>query len=620
MPVAWRLAGILAIGMGVVCGFGKSQAPPSPLSSSLKARVVAERLSLGEEVRIWVELTNEGAVVATVPALGMRMTGSGSGWRLEVFGKGVWAEVPWKAELWPPDSAVRIDGPAVEVRPGERALVCVVGSVEAIGTRGLKGGGEFRLVSAGAWGYAVTPDTRFARSRGEGKGGGSAATRESKPPVPEHFPELNPHAEYWPNGSGMETKFSGLDLANWDFFEALSAYDEASVRTALENRLNRQTNFSLRLVLAVELAQRGSEKGRQALLEAMGETNVQYYREWMEGLEKLGRMETSPEWVCRAMLGAVRDRRGVMETPLRVEEEEPTHLISEETGELIDSLGRKKYRPAVPDLMALAQNSDSSLQGSAIEALGEIGDRSAIDLVWQLVKAGRGSIKIESGTLGPDSYREGLRALVALGADGIEDELLTNIVHPDVIELLVKLKSDRGAAALRKIVGERRVKEVQGSNPETDRRTIERARLALVELQESDRVEGYGRLLRDASISGELRYEIIQKLEDEVEKGPGMGDRRIVPLLLQAAADNKGGFTSSAAIWCLSHFREARVIDGLIRLFSVKFVRPRVSKDAPDAIYVDIGDALEEITGQSFGSDGDAWRSWWATADRSRFK
>ena len=594
----------------------------SPAVNGLQARLATLVYDPGSISEAFLELRNAGAKPLTIPSLAVSTGNKEFLWHLQGGQGRDWKDIRWIARVGmtiiKPDGPKQKSEPPVVLRPRETALMEIDGYI----CDRREHPQQIRMVLhqsgtgpvAGWSGTLATPPVFAHRS----EVAIAAMTGLARAlPAPNYFPPLGRAKASLANGTGLESSFLLLWRSNWQLLLQLRLYPDAPIARELDKRLWTESNFPVQLLLAVEAAGRGSAEGKQFILRAR--KNLDYLRcqSALDALGALAEYDNAPDWVFDEMIAALEDQRHITDLPPDWAEGTSltVSLLGDEVSLLTFRLGHRKYRPAVPALIKLATNRDH--QRFAIEALGEIGDPAAAPALFAIVKNERANLYIFGSTLEPRIYDDALRALVNLKAEGVEEELLTNVVHTDIVKMLEQMEDARALPVLRQLVSAGKATPIKGSDAESDRSSVEAARIALATLEPGDSVPRYCALVQDRSLTEFTRGEAVRRLGEEKHIDP-----RAIPVLLTTAREDPSGTVVDNAIEVLGGFRDRAAVSGLIELFGSDHRGEREGKNAydPEMFRECIANSLNRITHQSFGVDAAAWRKWWSSQDQHVFR
>jgi len=210
-------------------------------------------------------------------------------------------------------------------------------------------------------------------------------------------------------------------------------------------------------------------------------------------------------------------------------------------------------------------------------ALGEMGDPKAIAPLIEALRAAK-----------DDQQPSIILALGQLRARAAVDPLVRLLPDEDAIVSLAMIGDTRAVAPLRNLEG-----------------TSAAARLALV------RIESPG--------SAKALLDLLSREKEADAQLPIIGaigetrDAVAVPVLVKLTHESPSGAVRGWSIRALGAIGSNAAIDELIALFEVDFTHTTAwlpTSDVNESFRREISGALEVATGQKFGADAVAWRTW----------
>jgi HEAT repeat protein len=543
---------------------------------------------------IFVALKNVGSKPLRVP------TGNRKGavfFELHAEGVGPWYRVQWNPE---PDNAG--DRPRVLLKPGQRALCYLAG---AFGARLRRNAYRVKItlrVKPGkekdAWqGTLETPVRRVKLN---------AAAFQSfagRLPLPDVIPRFSRVRYMGGNMSGSESQFRCLRISNWNLVRQLNLYRPVDVARRMEALMAAEKDVHMKLLLAAVAMGHGSAKGKAVLLECRKSTDMAVVLSTLGALGSvLSAGKKAPEWAIDEAIAALNDKRKVTKSRSTWLGPAVAYLAEEDAG-LPALLAHTRSRKAVPALMGLVK---AKARRSHISALGDLGDNRAVPVLMEVVRKQSKKASIFSGTLCPDSLEYAIRALGRLKAKEALPLLAKNLYHRVTVEALERIGDPSVLPALRKIVADKRPRQIKGSDDDSRKSCVGAAKIAIATLQGGDPIPRYIALLDDKSLGEFKRREIVWRLGRKP-------DPRAIPRLLKAAKSDPSGAVVDNAIGALGEFRYPAAVTGLIACFDADFKGKANWKYAhrPEMFREHIGGALQRITGMNFGVDKKLWLRWW---------
>jgi len=450
---------------------------------------------------------------------------------------------------------------------------------------------------------------------------------------PAIFPNLNPHGFMGGNMSGMESQLRQLEISNRELLNATRVFDPAGVRAEFERRMAAETDPVMKLLLAAVAAGLGSKPAARCLLEGLKDSEYDAVLNVHRALRGLIHQfdQNQPAWLWAMVEAALSDDRQVMQL------DKPNRALfrgyecsrnPQATGRgktnrasgtrfkisdlasreslLTWSLGRIKCTRSVSLLIEQVRETHS--QG-AIEALGRIGDKRAVPVLMEELKANRDKVEYRQNFgLGPPKFTKPMWALADLKATEAVDALMSCMQFPDVIEALERIGDRRVVPALQEIVQAdgKLIRDGNSLEPGLAGERLIKAKIALASLDESDPVGKLCELLNDKSFGEYDRHGVIRRLADR-------RDPRTIPFLIRAIKTDPSGGVVNQSITVLSVFKYKAAVEGLIDCFDADSEGKSVGKRAytPEMFRKDINQSLCEITGRRLGADKKQWQDWW---------
>lgn len=440
-----------------------------------------------------------------------------------------------------------------------------------------------------------------------------------KKPVPESFPAFSRKPQEIPNGSGDEPEIDGLVLANHALLGTLPEYDPAGMSALLESRmLAEKESIPLKLLLASEGANFGSEKGALCLLDYLTRTDYILIHNVHGALKHAlyayyDSKAKAPSWLVEMTIGALADERyatGMEKTNFSKDTVLKLSYLADEDANLARALGLMRCYEALPFLIDFAQKTGSS---SCLIGLGEMRDKRVIGPLVQMVEEWRKNAQFSNGMPTSDSS---MRAIVALGQlHAVEAvPVLRNCLFDKyAIEALEAIGDPSVVPDLEQIIAAGKPQQIPGSNADTDRRCIAAAKLAVATLKEGDPIPRYLALFDDPSFDEYQRADVIRRLG----KKP---DPRAIPRLLQAVKTDTSDVVVDNAIAVLGEYKYKEAVSGLIDCLDADISVKRNWKYAyiAEQFREHIAASLESITGKKLGPEKNLWLNWWNdTGERS---
>ena len=429
-----------------------------------------------------------------------------------------------------------------------------------------------------------------------------------KKPLPVDFPELNRNENAnWltSNGSGMESKVRKLFSVNYKLLRQLDGYTPDSIAAVFGERMKKEQDMHIKLLLAAIAAERGHEESGKFIQKMAENIDYEITISRLSALRPLVNAPHPPEWVFEAVHQALSDRRVATGKSRYVggTQFEVSYLADEETFLTYD-LGTAKNPKSVPVLIEMAKRTDGSR--GPVTALGMIGDPRGIPICLELLAQEDAAIKAKKAN-GTVPREELTSALAGLKAKDAVPTLLNYLYSEHVIKALGGIGDERAIEPLRRIVASRG--HVDPDPYTWEARFQQRsfaARMALIKLEPGDPVPKWIAVMQDMSLEWAQRREAVWEL------GWHPDPRAISPLLSLVKSDSNGAVVNQS-ITVLSSYPYKAAVAGLIECFDADFAGKTDWKRAsnPPMFSENIAKTLHTLTGKDFGSDKTQWAKWW---------
>lgn len=442
----------------------------------------------------------------------------------------------------------------------------------------------------------------------------SAALAENadviKKPLPTDFPELKRDtSRLWltSNGSGMESEFTKLYWTNSDLLRSLSGYTADSITAMFGERMKKEQDVHVKLLLAAFAAENGNVDARKFIEEMAEKTDYKITLSRLSALRHLIASSNPQEWVLDAVHNALKDTRkaaGMEKSGWQSGTEFDVSYLADEMEHLTYAAGQLKNPKSVPVLIEMAKRTDGSR--GPVTALGMIGDSRAIPLCLEFLQREDKAIK-DHTSQERDFSHELVAALAGLKATEAVPMLLNYLHSPEVITALGGIGDERAIEPLKKMVAD------QGHVPNDPydwkgrfQQRVFAARMALIKLEKDDPYPKWIVVLQDKSLEWSQRREAVWELGWHP-------DPRAIPPLIATAKSDPDGAVVNQTITVLSAFKYKAAVAGLIECFDADFKGKSDWKRAntPDMFADNIAKTLHTLTGQDFGPDKTRWLKWW---------
>jgi len=438
--------------------------------------------------------------------------------------------------------------------------------------------------------------------------------RESETTSSRKFPGLSSFRWVWANMKGGEPDVHRIHVTNHDLLEKWKSIPPREAREELERLMaDEEFDFYYKLFLAAVAASRGSEKGKELILQGRKNTDEKMVDNTLWALRiVVDEADSPPEWVIDEMIAALRDERLVWVRDPDLPGPSNSPYIIPTIAEVADGsmylshkLGDLKCEKAVPALIEVAKKDRRS--GSAVWSLGVIGGKEARKFLFEELKKRSEAVSPEKGQILP---RDLVGSMSNLKAREMVPILLKHLNDTYVIEALRHIGDRRAVGPLKRLVEAEGVfgsnKEAKFNKPDRKKDRLDEARVALAILENEDPIPALCRLVGDRSLGMFKRRAAVWELIDRA-------DPRAIPPLIKAAETDPSGVVVNQSIYALGHFRHKDAVTGLIRCFDANFEGKSDWKRAldPKMFRENIAKALKKITGKDLGPDKKPWEEWW---------
>jgi hypothetical protein len=439
-------------------------------------------------------------------------------------------------------------------------------------------------------------------------------------PCPDHLPPLSYDYSGVVAMSGRESAVWLLYHNNRPLIELLSIYMPADVGKEFERRMRAERDRPMKLLLATIAAPAGSEEAALYFLAAIKGTDYIMWRNvhdalqftsWNYGVDPRQWEKTEPPaWCAELLLAVCSDERSVTGLEKTSFEKGTSFTISKEFG-MLSTLVGWKFRGVVPLLNERVETGKADWR--TWRDLAQFGDKRALPgLVGSLnalAKTGRLS---EESRL-DEGFDQCASALAELKARDAVPVLLNFIEFPEIIGDLAQIGDEQVVPALRNLIAAngRITRDGKRVDPEQEPERLFAARLALARFDPQNEAIHLGKLLNDSNAFH--RHDVLYRLER-------LPDPRVIPILVNLVRTDSDHWMISMSINDLGQRKSKVAVEGLIDCFDRQFKEEYFGKGehVTPATYPNlIARSLQQITGQSFGTDKHQWLKWWQKERRS---
>jgi HEAT repeat protein len=292
-------------------------------------------------------------------------------------------------------------------------------------------------------------------------------------------------------------------------------------------------------------------------------------------------------------------------------EKETSFTISSQFG-MLPALVGWRYAKVIPLLQARVKSGKADYR--TWSELAELGDKPAVHkLIDLLDQIGIKGPLTSEGSLDED-FRYIAITLGDLKARDAVPVLLRYVEYPQIITCLEQIGDERAIPALEKIVADkgRVVRDGSAVHPKFEKKRLFAARLALAQFDPANAPLRLGELLADPNRF--RRSDVLDRLEN-------LTDPRTIRFLVNVFKTDTDHWILRRSIRDLGRRKYKAAVEGLIGCFDRKFKEEYFGKGehvTPQTYPNLIAQSLQQITGQSFGADKQAWQKWWQAESRFR--
>ncbi len=433
-------------------------------------------------------------------------------------------------------------------------------------------------------------------------------------PCPDYLPPLSYDYSGFVAMSGSESAVWLLYRNNRPLIELLSIYVPADVGKEFERRMRAEKDRPMKLLLATIAAPAGSEEAAFYFLEQIKGTDYLMWTNVRDALQftcwnygvgprQLEKMEP-PAWLAELLLAVCSDNRSVTGLEKTNFEQGTSFTIAKEFG-MLSTLVGWKFRGVVPLLNKRVESDNADWR--AWSDLAQFGDKRAIPgLIGSLnALAKTGRLSDESRL--DEGFDQCASALAELKARDAVPVLLNFIEFPGIIGDLAQIGDERIVPALRDLIAAngRITRDGKRVDPEQEPERLFAARLALARFDPQDEAIHLGNMLNDSNTLH--RHDVFYRLER-------LSDPRVIPILVNLVKTDSDHWMITMSISDLGRRKRKAAVEGLIECFDRQFKEEYFGKGehVTPATYPNlIASSLQQITGQSFGSDKQQWLRWW---------
>ena len=386
---------------------------------------------------------------------------------------------------------------------------------------------------------------------------------------------------------------------NYGAMETILKHDPGVVREEMLKRLSPDQPMSLRLIAAAVLILKNDENGRQFFLtqskvsQDLGDLYVTLHHLFWSA-DYLTESKVDWSWAEDFMIEALQNRtrinlRAALNLPRNIKWEETNEVreLAVRYGHFSEHLVRMHSEKALPVILSLLREFPFYELSRCLFYIRHYKDERVRTLVMDLLTNYRDSKR-------KDAYDGAVAAAAEMGLKAAVPILLRHLDDYDSYPGLVAL----GDASV--------VPAIKAALPRLKPEPRAKAELAIIHLKGGDVLPPLLWLLKRTDYLN--RNDVIMWLE--VLKDP-----RSVPTMTSMLCYDPDWFVRSESIRVLAAVRNKEAVKGLVNGLSCDYSKLRPPKTNPDDDFNGeyrgyIAKALQEITGQNFGTDQKRWTSW----------
>jgi HEAT repeat protein len=386
---------------------------------------------------------------------------------------------------------------------------------------------------------------------------------------------------------------------NYNAMKEILKHDAAVVREEMLKRLSSSQPMSLRLIAAGVLVLKNDENGRQFFIaqakvpEDLGDLYVTLnHLVW--SAEYLTGSKVDWSWAEDFMIEALQNRtrinlRAALNFPRNIRGEETIEVreLAVQYGFFSDHLVRMRSEKALPVILALLREYPFYGLDRCLSYIGRYKDGRVGPLLMDVLTKYRDSKR-------KDTYGSAVAAAAEMGLKAAVPILLRHLDDEESYAGLVALADSSVVPAIKAALP--RLK----SEPRAE------AELAIIHLKGGDVLPPLLQLLKRTDYL--KRDDVIMWLED-------LKDPRSVSTMTSMLCYDPDWFVRSFSIRVLAAVRNKEAIAGLVNGLGCDYSKLTPPKTNPDDDFNgeyrgEIAKALQQITGENFGTDQKRWTSW----------
>jgi HEAT repeat protein len=413
------------------------------------------------------------------------------------------------------------------------------------------------------------------------------------------LPEFVNEPDYNNNASIVAPTQQLILFRNLDAIKEIVKHDSATVHDEMLRRLSPGQPMSLRLIAAAVLMLKNDEEGRKFFLtqskvpQDLGDLYVTFTF-FASTTDDWPKPSPDLSWAEDFLIEALQNRtriplREALDLPgdYRMGDVIEIRELAVEYGDFSDHLLRMHSEKALPVVLSLLHESPFHGLKTAIGYLGAYKDQRVEALLLEVLTDYQNS-KSE------DTYRFAVSAATQMGLKAAVPILLQHLDDRDSYEGLIAL----GDASI--------VPTIRAALPHLTSYAKAEAELAIVHLQSGDKLPLLLQLLKREDYL--LRDDVVWALKE-------LRDPRSVSAMTSTLCYDRDSYVRSTSIRVLAEVGNREAIRGLINGLGCDYSKLKRFKTSDEYDYntqyrVDIAMALQDVTGQNFGTDQKRWTLW----------
>jgi hypothetical protein len=382
----------------------------------------------------------------------------------------------------------------------------------------------------------------------------------------------------------------------------IAQLDREAVRKEMIRRVNdEQYPMRLRNLAAAILLVRNDDTGRKHLRQKIEPLTVEGVGAlWLIGYfavyGSMGQVEEYPdmEWAEDLMIDAIKNRTTLSRDAIcrcnYIQDHKTVEVreLAVREGNFAEILAKMKSRKAFPVLLALIEENHPFIAPTAIEHIGKFEDKSLEPLILGILE------KYD------DRFDSAVISAISLKMHSAVPYILD---HP-------RINSGVGYSGLEYLAEASDLPRLREKLNTLEPYKRDDFRLLILKLEGGDPVPQLLSMLRDHKF--QQRWDVVRWLST-------LKDERAVKDLGVVLKSDPGDSIRLNTIWALRSIASPSAVEALISALGADFTNVRWTKSdmTPQKFRKEIADSLKEMTGQDFGQDRKAWKTWFASTHRN---